>query len=101
MKDRRSKAILTQRTQRYILVRTSFPQESYVQSPSNLLGFHYKGTVPLMDKQHPAQLVFLHTKGITPPWIPHQVFLHNRRETTPWIPPETDVRPNRCSHTRN
>ncbi|MQL96621.1 hypothetical protein Taro_029306, partial [Colocasia esculenta] len=40
-----------------------------------------------MDKQHPAQLVFLHTKGITPPWIPHQVFLHNRRETTPWIPP--------------
>ncbi|MQL79699.1 hypothetical protein Taro_012143 [Colocasia esculenta] len=40
-----------------------------------------------MDKQHLAQLVFLHTKGITPPWIPHQVFLHNRRETTPWIPP--------------
>ncbi|MQM19849.1 hypothetical protein Taro_052863 [Colocasia esculenta] len=46
------------------------------------------GTVPLWTLQHPAQLVFLHTKGTTTPWIPTRSSFTTEGNTTPWIPPD-------------
>ncbi|MQM16967.1 hypothetical protein Taro_049931, partial [Colocasia esculenta] len=74
--------------QDFILVRTSSPQESYVQSLSNNSGFYYpKVQSPSKTLTHPAAagLLFTIRRGKQQPRS-HQVFLQHEGKQTPWNP---------------
>ncbi|MQM08442.1 hypothetical protein Taro_041297 [Colocasia esculenta] len=71
------------RHKKFILVRTSSPQESYVQTLSNTSGFHYpRVQSPLRTLTHlaAAGLLFTTRRGITTPWKPPGL-PSTRRET--------------------
>ncbi|MQM03409.1 hypothetical protein Taro_036190 [Colocasia esculenta] len=56
---------------------------------------------PYGQKQHPAQLVFLHKKGTITPWIPTRSSFTTEGNKTPWLPTRSSFTTEGNNNTKN